>query len=524
MRKNTFYILKFFLLVALLSTACEQEDLTLEEPSHRVVFTSEMDFENKVNVGGEIALGDVSAGVVSRLWTFPEGVADILDSDNDVTSEEATVRVVFNTVGDHPVRLQQVFKEPAYAGTTQTNSTELDTTIIVRVLELVDVAIQANYVNPDGTLGEALNLADQSGNELFASRTIRYTPIVAGEPLHYTFHFEGGDPEFVEGAQEFIDVKYTRLGAYGVSFGASRTRPSGSDSISYNQVVRVIPSTDPILMDRVTEKDGQVAIVYSRELNPETLAPENFTVSIENGSIPFTVPVSTATLDPEQGNVILLTLDNESIYNDDIVRVSYEPGALTSADGVQADAFVDVLLSFPTENILKSTDFDYSFENSTADNWVYLWWGAPFDQYTSNVSSNQAFEGSKSLYVEFNANGAMIIGNRDANGENISFPVETGQDYELGLWVYVEELGNIDPAATLPDIRLYWTPDTDWGIGPNPALTADFPVGEWVYSSAFVSFNGEQASFMIRGVNEFNSAPVKAYIDNITLSKVRLRP
>ena len=118
----------------------------------------------------------------------------------------------------------------------------------------------------------------------------------------------------------------------------------------------------------------------------------------------------------------------------------------------------------------------------------------------------------------------MIIGNRDSNGEPITIPVEKGQDYELGLWVYVSDLGNNPPLGLAPDIRIYWEPETDWGIGPNPELNAEYPVGEWVYSSAFVKFNDSVANFMIRGFNAANPEPLKVYVDNITLAKVSLRP
>jgi len=523
MKKHPLRIYLFFLLAALLWTACEKDDLKLEEPSHRVIFTSEMDFENKINVNGEMSFGDVSAGVVSRLWTFPEGVVDIVGSDNDVTSEAASVKAIFFKVGDYPVKLHQVFKKPAYVGQTVT-STELDTTIIVHVLDSLKVSLEAHYLNRDGSLGEALNLADMAQNELPASRIIRYTYTAIGEPINYRFEFEGGDPALVEGPQEFIDVKYKRLGTYGVSFVASRKRPFGRDSVGFNGLVTVVPSTDPVTLDEVTEKNGFIALVFSREIDPATVAPETFSVVIKNLWNTFTPAVINATIDPDEGNVVLLELDNESVYNDDEVTVSYSPGNLTSTDGIRVDAFTDQKLVFRKVNLLKDADFDYSFENSTVDNWAYLEWGEPWDKYSFSFSTDQAYNGNKSMYLEFEPGGGMIIGNQDISGDPILVPVEKGQDYELGLWVYVVELGSTPPAALQPDIRIYWQPETDWGIGPNPELNADFPVGEWVYSSAFVRFNDSQAGFMIRGFNAANPEAVKVYIDNVTLSKVRLRP
>ncbi len=523
MRKINHNIFKILTFSLLFCTACEKDDLILEEPSHRVIFTSEMDFENKINVGEEIALGDVSAGVVSRKWTFPAGVVDIIGSDDDVTSEEATVRAIFNQIGDHPVRLEQVFENPAYVGTTQTR-TQLDTTIIIRVLDFVSISLEAFFLNNDGSLGEALDLSGADTNVVPASRTVRYIYTAIGEPENFLLEFAGGDPEVVEGPQEFIDVKYKRLGTYGVNFIASRDRPFGRDTVTLTDFVNVVPSTEPLTIDEVTEKEEKIALVFSREVDPNTVAPETFSVEIKNLWNTFTPAVTEASIDPEQGNVVLLTLDNESIYNDDEISVSYLPGDLTSADGIKADSFTNKLLVFRRVNVLKETSFDFSFENGTVDNWVDLEWGAPFDSYSFDFNSDIAYNGGKSLYLEFNPNGGMIIGNKDANGEDILIPVEQGQDYELGLWVYVEQIGSTPPQGLQPDIRIYWQPETDWGIGPNPEINTETPVGEWFYSSAFMKFNDVEANFMIRGFNGANPEAVKVYIDNITLAKVRLRP
>ena len=86
--------MKIFYAVAGLLVAAvgcsEDQDIKLVEPSHRVIYTSEMDFQNRIEVGGDISFGDASAGVASRQWTFPQGVVDILGSDNDETSSEWT--------------------------------------------------------------------------------------------------------------------------------------------------------------------------------------------------------------------------------------------------------------------------------------------------------------------------------------------------------------------------------------------------------------------------------------------------
>ncbi len=70
MKKCKFLSILF--VFTLLLVSCEkQEELNLNDPNHRIIVTSEMDFENKVIVGGDIDFGDISRGVESRTWILP---------------------------------------------------------------------------------------------------------------------------------------------------------------------------------------------------------------------------------------------------------------------------------------------------------------------------------------------------------------------------------------------------------------------------------------------------------------------
>ena len=129
------------------------------------------------------------------------------------------------------------------------------------------------------------------------------------------------------------------------------------------------------------------------------------------------------------------------------------------------------------------------------------------------------------MLVNLPANESMAIGHVDQNGDYITFPVSTMKTYEIGLWVYAEELG--DPSVGLaPDIRIYWNPDIDFGVIGTPSFSADFTLNEWVYCKAFVQFSaatGPQTP-VIRGFNGSNPQAIKYYIDNLSLSEVTLRP
>ncbi|SNR30950.1 hypothetical protein SAMN06265371_10183 [Lutibacter agarilyticus] len=516
----------WFIAVALFINACSDDsnELSLTEPNHRVVYTSQMDFENKININGEIDFGDISAGVESRTWTFPEGVVDIVGSDDDINSSKDVVKTIFNTVGEHSVHLNQIFKGDAFVG-TELRGKELDTTIIVTVLSPVTATINANFINDDGSLGAALNIADMAENEVTASKSVRFTYATDGAPEEFVWNFDGGDPTEVTAAPIETDVKYKKMGTYDIQFIASRARPYGGDTIYLKDFIKVIASTDPVDLEQVTDKDGDIALVFSREMDASTLNKDNFSIIIENGGV-ITPTIKKASVDATEGNIILLELDGEGIYNDDVIKVSYTPGVLATLDAVKATAFTDEILEFTKINILDvASDYDHSFENSTADNWPYMWWGGVWGEYDLEISDIKAQDGSKSAYIEFRPNGGMIIGHKNTAGDQITFPAETGKNYEIGIWVYVEDLGANDPAGFAPDVRFFWWPDTNWGVGGNPTFTSDFKTGEWVYSKTYAQFNetGDK-TFQIRGYNEANPERLKFYMDNLSVSEVSLRP
>lgn len=518
------YIILGTITIGLLS--CEKEyEAPMEENNHVSIVTSQMNFENTIQVEEDITLGDVSRGVVSRTWTFPEGVVDIVDSDNDISSTAAVVKAIFNKPGTYPVQLNLQFAGDAWVGDQQQGST-FDTTIQVKVLDFVKVAIQANYINEDGSTGDPLTISELAKNEVTASKSVRYTYTVEGEPADFLWEFEGGDPGVVKTSETEIDIKYKRMGTYGLRFIASRNRPFGGDTIELKDFISVVPSTDPVNLEQITEKEGAIALVFSREMDPTTVDAGDFSVRIENKEAVINPSIGEVSIDANEGNIVLISLAGESLYNDDQVKVSYAPGQLSTLDGVSATAFTDEALVFNKVNILaEQSDFDHSFENSTADNWPYLWWGGVWGEYDLAISSDQSIDGSQSAYIEFRPNGGMIIGHRDLSGNPFSFPVEAGKVYELGVWVYVEDLGANDPAGFDPDLRFYWDPGTDWSVGGTPTFTADFKVGEWVYKSSYAQF-GESGdkNFWIRGFNENNPETFKFYLDNISLAEVVLRP
>lgn len=524
--------LYLILFTALTFLGCgEDEVLNLVEPNHRVVVTSEMNFENTINIGGHIDFGDISRGVKSRTWLFPEGqdVARIAGED-DNTSSKDVVKGFFFQPGVYDVLLSQVFNGDVYPNEDSTEPIQgvaLDTTIVVTVLGNVAANFQMYYINDDGSTGAPLNLSNNAENEIVASKYVRITQNSGGDPTNFFWNLEGAKPGLLDIAdpEAETDVRYSKLGSHDLKFIASRTRPTDSDTISIKNFIKVIPSTEPVTLDRVFEYTSQqsIGLEFSREMDLATVNKNNFSVTIQTaGGAVLNPAISSVTVDDSEANIVIIELDNEVMYNDDIVKISYIPGSLTTLDAVAATAFTDAILTdFIKSNIFESISVDHSFETSDDSNWPYLWWGDRWGEFDKNLSFNQAHSGDKSMYIEFRPDGGMVIGNKDGGAANITFPVESGVKYEMGAWIYVEDLGNPTGETNL---RFYWRPGTNWGIGDNVTFTNATPVGEWFYSSAVVQFAASgDLSYVIRGINT-NAETLKFYMDDLTLYKLTSRP
>ncbi|WP_343330827.1 hypothetical protein [Polaribacter staleyi] len=63
------------------------------------------------------------------------------------------------------------------------------------------------------------------------------------------------------------------------------------------------------------------------------------------------------------------------------------------------------------------------------------------------------------MYIEFRPEEGIIIGNNNrdtTNPINATFLVETRFTYEIGAWIYVEDLRNPDKASP-SDLRFYYS-------------------------------------------------------------------
>ncbi len=509
----------------LIISSCGEElnEPTLIEPSHRVVYTSQVDFNNTIEVGGDITFGDVSRGVVSRTWEFPSSAS------MNANTSDAIIKAVFNQPGTFDVTLNQTFKEDAFdIESSNTIGKEIDTTFVITVLEEIKATFKANYINDDGTLGDELIIADNALNEVTAGKSIRFTNVSTGVPANFDWEIEGGSTSNETLTGE-IDAQYSIFNEeYDVTFAATRVRPFGGDTLVVKNLIKTIPSTEPLVLNKLTDKDGKIALEFSRAILDSSVDIADYSVTIVNNGTTIPSNILSAEVDSEQQNLLLLELDGENIYNDDEITVAYTAGSLFTTDGVAADSFNSNTLIFNTVNIIESsgTDYDYSFEGTTNSNWVFSGWDPPFNEYDLTVTTDQAQDGLSSALVKMQSGVGTIFTNRNATGDFKTIPVETGKAYEIGMWSYVTTDLSAIGTGEKPAWRFFWFPGVDWGVGDVVVYDSDFPTNEWVYSSTFVTFSeAGDIRFEIRGFNApSNPNDLEVYIDNISVSEVTLRP
>ncbi|PIB35643.1 hypothetical protein BFP72_09690 [Reichenbachiella sp. 5M10] len=524
------YIMILTLAVGVMSSCDDEYQAPNAGAKHSVIYSAEQSASNQVQVNGEISFGDASSGVQLREWSVAEGIGFIITDDSLSTSDMNNIKVVFNEAGTQEVKLHQEFGGDFYVGTT-VRSSSYDTTIMVTVLDSVDVAFEAHYINDDGTVGAALTLQDGAKNQVTASKSVQFTYILDGSPQEVIWTFEGGDPAEVEYDGNAIEdgsglntvVKYKKIGVWDVGLLGFRDRPYGGDTLVYNDLIEVIPSTEPVILDQLVNDGNTIVLNYSREIDPASVNANNFAVSMENAGTAIPVNIASVNVDPSEGNLVIISLDGENIYDDDEVHVTYTPGEMRTTDLVNADAITDQLMDHAKgENKMAQNGYDVGMETSTVANWPYLYWGGNWGMYTNDIITTNPHLGKKSMVVNWEAGGGSIFDYKDDLGNNTVFNLETGKTYEVGFWIYVDKLGNADNGGLVPDFRLY--PD-DWSAELAFFFDDAFPTGEWVYQSTTWSpANTRDYFFMMRGYNASSTVEMEFYLDDFGIYELNMRP
>lgn len=517
--KNIFKNLGFLLAVAtVFMWSCEEEyEAPTAEPNHAYITTSFGGVTNRLQINGDMTFIDLSRGVESRTWMFNAGVTDT--AYNAITSStEQSVKVRFTSTGDHQVKLSQQYAGDVYLANSPSGSTTYDTTITVTVID----SVRASFVAKRLIDMSVLTNANNAMNEVIAGREVEFTFEGTGEPTTFNWTITRGDGFVTTATGNPAVVKFSSLGDYAVKIAASSTL--GGDEYELVNYIKVIPSTDPVdLMKMIIDKRDEIRLTYSRDMqNPFNCDPAAFTLNVSNKGTTVPVAISGFSLDPQQSNIVLIELD-QPLFNSDVVTLSYnaEVGNLATIDYMDATSFDETRVMFNNVNIMDDNGYDVGFETTASSNWPYLWWGAPWDGYTSEITTAMAHSGTSSLLLDMKPGGGAIFSHRDDAGTDVTFNVGTGL-YEVGFWVYVESLGNADTGdGWAPDFRFY---PNDWSAELFYGFPANFKVGEWVYMSAeWNSTSARELFFFIRGYNASSTANHKMYIDDLTIFEKEVR-
>lgn len=552
MKRIIQYISIFFLGVFI---GCDDDDYEQPSPtpSNVHVTTGFGTGRPIVQVNGFESFADLSIGVESREWTFPGG-----DVTGITTSNEDVLQVTFSEIGTYEVKLTLDFIEPPFDWRTESvrDSDKIDTTLVVTVVDSVRAQFQAFYIAMDGS--DSTELVMQSGalNQLMAGESIRIKQNSIGAPTVWEYTSEGARPELtqvLDDPDSAVEINYSRLGQYDLTFNPFRTKPLGSDQIVLDNFIEVIPSTRPIRLEDIFRfNDNVIALQYSRTLDDASGNEGNFTVRVENqfideNGIPRVFdeifPISEVRVgEGAEDNLLLLDL-GQPIYSSDVITITYNGGTVQSADGIATDNFDGEILEWEFENL--AAEFG-GFED--ASDWIFEPTLFPVEPLPTppSVTTAQARTGSSSM--EFESFGrdqgdsdrsvsevileANFGDNPDFQGQqDLRLTLRDAAIYRMKIWVYVDsyEIPSGSGDLDLQEFSVYLWQKSDKVItlevrdpsDPRAANAKDFwREREWIQlEGQFTNVGDGFAAIHMRSIGAF-----KLFADDLVVEEVEQRP
>ncbi len=533
-------IAKYLLLIALptLVVGCDEgNEFIPDEINHSVISTSFGTSSAVMQVNSTMSFVDLSRGVVSREWTFPEGAVTDVDGNPLTTSSSANQKVCFVEFGEFYIDVKQTFNGDVYLGTEFTGSNTHSETIKVMVLD----SVRASYTAVNQSTAEDLIVKDEAKNQIQAGSTIRFNATSTGNPPTNTFTIynaadgvvaTGNAKEDSETGEIYADVQLPIPGVFNVKLASSND--FGYSEVEYTDLIEVIASQEPIFLNKIsratTAPGNVIALEFSRGMvKQEPFDAAGFTLATTNGATTVDISVTDVEIVSNVVNLIL----SDMIYSSDIVFLSYDntvaPLAACDNPEIVQESFQNSPVAFEVTDILPSVGYDAGFEGTT-DNWAYLWWGGQWGNYASELSTAQVHSGAQSFRIEMSktagaghndtsvGKSGAIIGNKVE-----MFPVAADKIYVLGVWTYIESIdANLGTAAV--DLLFSLNENTTWDN--QMPFNATAPVGEWVYRTQQIpagNYTGD-ASILLRGNNQEFDTPFTIYLDDLTLSEAEPRP
>ncbi|MFY0626905.1 MAG: hypothetical protein JXR07_11455 [Reichenbachiella sp.] len=559
MKKSYNNIFKAGLLVSLLAIAfsCQEDYIgPTGSPSSIYLTTGFGDNNPMVQINGSENFADLSSGVVSREWSFPGG--EITDISS---STEPNVTVTFSQVGEYDINLTHTFEDFPWnwEDSVQMDSKTLDSTFVVTVVDSVRTDLQAFYVKLDGTDSIEMTMGNGAKNQLMVGELVRFKHVSTGAANTFKWSTPSGSPEsvIINDPDSIVDVKYNDLGVFDVNFEASRPKPEGERILNYSEYLEVIPSSRPIILDRITaENSTTIALEYSRAMSVPTDEAANFEVRVKNKVIDnIGIPrdfdeiftVTNVTLGGEgEKHKVLLELD-ERLYNSDEVLVSYTPGNLQSIDAKPAAAFDETSLTWIVINIAELYG-----EMESIDDWIlgsseFPIWGNTAEHNPAEITNEQARSGNSSLKLQGFGTGEPStkvwseIRTKANHNESADynhdrdhrFFAADGDKFRLTYWMYhdgytlPDDLGEgVDNwLGFSPYFYPFLTKVGTWDIripGTGPAAQTEpwWRDKEWVKREAEITIFGDQyLSFYVRITGEHT-----VFIDDVIIERLEVRP
>ncbi|MEO9476574.1 MAG: hypothetical protein ABJG41_13615 [Cyclobacteriaceae bacterium] len=519
--------------LAFLLASCGEDENVLKgtEPSHRVVYTSQMFNDNTINVNSHIDFADVSQGIISREWVFPAEANVTLSGK----TSDPQLTAFFTTPGEFEIGLNQTFKNPAFAERdTVATSNTLDTLITVIVLPRVVISsIKVNILEGE-TLGAEINLSAATPTEISFGKTVRFTYTATGDPTAVVGDLDDAVLIKHDAENDFFDVQYGVLNkVFGIDALLQRNEPLSYDTISFSNFVKAIPSTDPVTIDGIFERSGNIYVDFSRGIDESTLKGSDFAIELTTKAGGTLNPsIASATVSDDDNSLAVLILDGDQMFDDDAGKITFTSGKLRSLDAYLIDDFTDHTIDHETVNFFEESNFDWSFEKDGLVNWLhndipeYSWWQGSLSQnFTAARSSVQVHEGSTSLKVSVDANqGNVGIFSKNADGTRHTYDIPQGITAKISVWIYVEAPlagnGNTHLKMRLPEVEMGWGEHGPAGFFNNQ------PVGEWFQFEDIISTNNKTdagATVCVNPVNFDNNA-LTFYIDDMVLQEWNARP
>ncbi|MEM7106626.1 MAG: hypothetical protein AAF519_00275 [Bacteroidota bacterium] len=553
--KRIFQYVSVILLSVLLGCDDDEFEQPTDTPSNIHVTTGFGTGTPIVQINGFESFADLSIGVESREWTFPGGdITDMTSTNEDI------LQVTFFETGTYEVNLSLDFLEPPYDWRTQTfrSSDKIDTTLIVTVVDSVQAQFQAFYIAIDGSDSTALDMSSGALNQLMAGESIRLKQSSIGAPTVFEYTSLGARPEVTEVRNlpdSVVEIKYSRLGQYDLTFNPFRTKPQGSDEIVLTDFIEVIPSTRPILLEDIFRlSDNVIALQYSRTLDVPTGNEGNFNVRVENSFIDENglprvfdeiFPIVEARAGEDVNDNLLLLDFGQPIYSSDLITITYNGGNIQSADGITVAGFSDETLEWTFENLAAEYG---GFEDET--DWVFT----P-DLFSPEgdlgltppmLSPIQARSGSTSMRFESfgqdrddpnrSVSEVNLLANRGDNpdweGEDLRLTLRDGAIYRVRAWFYVDDFllpSMVGDDFDLQEFSIFLWQKSDKVItfevrqpSDNRASNAKefWREGEWFeFEGEFTNVGDGFATIHMRSIGAFT-----LFVDDMVIEEIELRP